>query len=315
MSLKTATVLASIPEPARQLSSVLQNLFGIPRSQVSRLIENGCVVVNGRARRQAFHVLNVGDVVSVNWIPDAVVTKGSIRNPSASTSIEFLLDDEDLVVVNKPAKLLTVPTKHREPHTLLSLVERNLQKQNKSLKLFCVHRLDRGVSGVLAIAKSLEIAERLRDQFAMRKPDRRYIALVAGVPKPDRRRLENYLSTDEDLNRQIEENPERGELAITHFETKDSWTDASLLQVRLETGRRNQIRVQLAAIGHPVLGDPRYRPRLAQHWAWPYPRIALHAESLRFHHPRTGALLEFETSWPQEFRNFIRQAGHRSRGS
>lgn len=307
MSQKTANVPASIPPPARQLSNVLQNLFKIPRAQIATLLEQGFVTVNGRVRRQGFHVLDVGDAVSVDIVPQPIAAPSvSAKNKSSSRAIDFLFDDEDISIVNKPANLLTVPTKHREAHTLLSLVERQLRKQNKDAKAFCVHRLDRGVSGVLVIAKSLEIAEALRNQFAARKPNRKYIAIVAGNPTPPSNVLRNYLATDEDLNRYTVPSPEQGELAITHYQTRQTWRDAAFLEVRLETGRRNQIRVQLAEIGNPILGDPRYRARLAEHWAWPHQRIALHAESLGFDHPRTGEPIQIETTWPQEFRDFMR---------
>jgi 23S rRNA pseudouridine1911/1915/1917 synthase len=130
---------------------------------------------------------------------------------------------------------------------------------------------------------------------------------VSGIPKDNEGRLVNYLSTDEDLNRVLVPNESQGELAITNYAIAEAWTDAALLHVRLETGRRNQIRVQLAEIGHPILGDPRYKPRQAEHWGWPYTRIALHAESLGFVHPRTGEPIYIESQWPQEFRDFVRQ--------
>jgi len=155
----------------------------------------------------------------------------------------------------------------------MSLVERQFQKSSAGTRAFCVHRLDRGVSGVLVVAKSLEMAEALRNQFAMRKPQRKYIAIVAGIPKPPSHELRSYLATDEDLNRYSVPNADQGELAITHYVTRHTWHDAAFLDVRLETGRRNQIRVQLAEAGYPILGDPRYRPRQAEHWAWPCPRF------------------------------------------
>jgi len=150
------------------------------------------------------------------------------------------------------------------------------------------------------------MAEALRNQFAMRKPQRKYIAIVAGIPKPASHELRSYLATDADLNRYSVPNAEHGELAITHYVTRHVWRDAAFLEVRLETGRRNQIRVQLAEAGYPILGDPRYKARQAEHWAWPCRRLALHAESLGFNHPRTGAPIQMETQWPQEFRDFIR---------
>ncbi len=306
MSQKTANVPANIPQPARQLSNVLQNLFKIPRAQISPLIEEGYVTVNGRVKRQAFFVVEVGDQISVDMVPQPIAAPSPSKNKQSSRSVDFLYDDDDLAIVNKPANLLTVPTRHREPHTLMSLVERQFQKGTAGARAFCVHRLDRGVSGVLVVAKSLEMAEALRNQFAMRKPQRKYIAIVAGVPKPASRELRSFLATDADLNRYSVPNAEHGELAITHYETRHVWRDAAFLEVRLETGRRNQIRVQLAEAGYPILGDPRYKARQAEHWAWPCRRLALHAETLGFNHPRTGAPIQMETPWPQEFRDFIR---------
>lgn len=307
MSQRTLSVPANIPPPARQLANILQILFKIPKSQTFQLLEQGYVTLNGRVKRQSFHIVEVGDSITVDRVPQPISAPSlSAKSKSSSRSIDFLYDDSDIAIVNKPANLLTVPTKHREAHTLVSLVERQLKKQDANAKVFCVHRLDRGVSGVLVLAKSLEMAEALRDQFAMRKPNRRYIAIVAGVPSPESRVLKNYLSTDADLNRYIVASPDQGELAITHFSTQQVWKDASMLEVKLETGRRNQIRIQLAEIGHPILGDPRYKPRQAQHWAWPHHRIALHAETLGFQHPRTREAIQIKTQWPQEFRDFMR---------
>ena len=258
MSQRTLSVPANIPPPARQLANILQILFKIPKNQTFQLLEQGYVTLNGRVKRQSFHVVEVGDSITVDVVPQPISAPSiSAKSKSSNRAIDFLFDDADIAIVNKPANLLTVPTKHREAHTLVSLVER-------------------------------------------------HIAIVAGIPSPESRVLKNYLSTDADLNRYIVHSPDQGELAITHFETKQVWRDASMLEVKLETGRRNQIRIQLAEIGHPILGDPRYKPRQAEHWAWPHHRIALHAETLGFQHPRTKEAIQIETQWPQEFRDFMR---------
>jgi 23S rRNA pseudouridine1911/1915/1917 synthase len=307
MSIKTLQIPQNLPAPARNLSNVLRMLFRLSPAQADGLIEQGFVAVNGRTRRQGWMKCDVGDEIAVDLVPQAIVAPVKQKSKKQPTrAIEFLYDDDDISLVNKPANLLTVPTRHREPHTVISLVERRYAATNPGAKAFCVHRLDRGVSGVLAIAKSLEMAEKIRDQFADRKPKRRYIAIVAGIPKNAEGRLVNYLSTDADLNRITVANESLGELAITNYRTQSTFVDASILEVKLETGRRNQIRVQLAELGHPILGDPRYRPRQAEHWAWPYPRMALHAESLGFRHPRTDEPIFVETQWPQEFRDFVR---------
>jgi hypothetical protein len=156
------------------------------------------------------------------------------------------------------------------------------------------------------LGESLEVAEKIRNQFAARKPDRQYIAIVAGLVEDDSGTIQNYLATDENLNRYSVEDPAKGELAITHYRVRQRWQDTTLVEVRLETGRRNQIRVHMADLGHPILGDPRYRRDLATHRAWPYRRIALHAESLGFVHPTDGQAMRFVAPWPQEFRDFQR---------
>src|SRR5690606_28973065 len=108
-------------------------------------------------------------------------------------------------------------------------------------------------------------------------------------------------------NRYSTSEPDVGELAITHYEVRQRLGDATLVQVQLETGRRNQIRVHFAEAGHPILGDPRYRSDLAVHRAWKWKRLALHAESLGFQHPVTGEPLEFTSRWTTEFQDFRRR--------
>lgn len=325
MTLRQFTVPASIPFPARQLPAVLQNLLGMPASHSHWLIENGCVTVNNRPCRKTHIRVEPGDEIEVDWIPMPVIVRTEQRGSSRPGPIEFLHDDPHLCVVVKPPNLLTVPTAYREGQTLVSRVERRLQDKDPQAKVFCVHRLDRDVSGVLVLAKSLQIAEQLRDQFAARKPDRQYIAIVAGVPRKPQDTIRSYLATDANLNRysvppptsKSKSNSEKGEqrnaeytgeLAITHYKVRHTWTDSALVEVRLETGRRNQIRVHLAELGHPILGDPRYRADLATHRAWPYRRIALHAESLGFIHPVSQEPVRFLAPWPQEFRDFQRSA-------
>ena len=123
--------------------------------------------------------------------------------------------------------------------------------------------------------------------------------------KTSRERFE-ATSTNEQLSRLSSEDPTAGELAIT-LRVIEQWRDVALIEVRLETGRRNQIRVHLAEQGHPILGDPRYRPQEAAHPAWAHQRVALHAETLEIQHPETKKVMRFVASWPQEFRNLRKQ--------
>src|SRR5262249_52015609 len=152
----------------------------------------------------------------------------------------------------------------------------------KARGAYSVHRLDRGVSGLLVFGKTPEIVRQLKDQFAASKPEREYVAIVAGQMRQQHGTFESLLATDKDLTRFSTDDETIGQLAITTFRVVKMLGAATLVQVRLETGRRNQIRVHFAEAGHPVLGDPRYEPERAAHRRWPHKRLALHARLLGF---------------------------------
>lgn len=302
--LRSLRVHPQIPEPARAIPSLVAACAGVSLHEATRLIHAGCVRANGRPVSQTHLRMQVGDLVEVDHIPAPVrVPKGK----TAHHPPEVLFEDRYLLIVNKPCHLLTVPTPHREKNTLLSAMTKHVQKGNPKGQAYCVHRLDRGVSGLLVMAKELDVAMQIRDQFAARKPQRVYMAIVAGHLEQPQGTIESYLATDEQLNRYSVGEGEEGELAITHYKTVLPMKNATLVEVQLETGRRNQIRVHMAEMGNPILGDPRYGSDV-HHSAWPFRRLALHAESLGFDHPVTDKPLSFRTSWPEEFREFKRKA-------
>ena len=150
---------------------------------------------------------------------------------------------------------------------------------------------------MLVFGKTREIAEELQSQFEARKPQREYAALVHGTVKPEGR-FESYLATSKSLQQYSTEDRENSQLAITHYKLERTINGASYVRVRLETGRRNQIRVHFAEAGHPILGDPRYRPDLSSHPQWRVKRIALHAATLGFTHPVSGKPLSFHAPLP-----------------
>jgi 23S rRNA pseudouridine1911/1915/1917 synthase len=226
-----------------------------------------------------------------------------------------VFEDADLIVVEKSAELLTVPTDGREPHTLISRLGEYVRRTSAIRSVHLVHRLDRGVSGLLVFGRTRECAEELQRQFAERKPERRYDALTAGSVLQDRGTFRSYLATGKNLGRYSVRDADQGELAITHYQVAARIPEGprspavTHVQVQLETGRRNQIRVQFAEAGHPVLGDDRYRPDLWSRIPWQPKRLALHASSLGLEHPRTGAPLFFESALPEELSGFLRYVG------
>lgn len=290
----------SLPYPARTVLGAVQMALKIKRVAAELLIHEGGVLCRGKPLIQTHLRVEAGDVLEMDYAPQPVQPS---RGSGRKERFEIVFDDEGLIVVNKPAGLLTVPTPKRESNTLQSQIRKWLAQQQPTAQAICVHRLDRLVSGLLVFAKSYEMADLIREQFADRKPQRLYTAIVAGEMTQPSGTIRNYLRTDDDLNRRSSNDPTQGELAITHYRVKEVWNGVSLLEVQLETGRRNQIRVHLADLGHPVLGDPRYQRLSAEHPLWPYERIALHAETLSFTHPKRQELLRFVAPWPQEFRD------------
>jgi 23S rRNA pseudouridine1911/1915/1917 synthase len=291
----------NLPQPARTVLGVVQMALKVKRTIAEQLIHEGGVTCHGKALMQTHMRLEAGDTLEMDYAPQPVRQAKSIGR--VAERFQIVHDDDYLIVVNKPAGLLTVPTPKREANTLQSQIRKWLSRQQPGSLAVCVHRLDKLVSGLLVFAKSYEAADLIRAQFEERKPQRLYTAIVAGKLSTPQGTIRSYLSTDDDLNRRSSDNPEQGELAITHYRVREVWQDVTLLEIQLETGRRNQIRVHMADLGHPVLGDPRYHRLDAEHPHWPYERIALHAETLAIKHPVSGELMKFVAPWPQEFRD------------
>ncbi len=317
LATRSATLAADSPLVGQRIDHQVRELVGLPRSQITGLFDRGCVRLNGAICTQPAQRLATGDRVEVKYDPSQ--RYHAKPKPRRNLGFDIVFEDKHLIVVNKPADLLSVPTAREETNTLQHKVAEYVQHASKGRGAFPVHRLDFGVSGLLVLGKSQEIVRQLKDQFAASKPEREYLAIVAGRVDQPSGTFESLLATDKDLNRFSTEDEEIGQLAITHFRVISllgtterhggrSLQETTLVQVRLETGRRNQIRVHFAEAGHPVLGDPRYRPELAAHPHWPYKRLALHARLLAFEHPVTGQELRFEAPLPAEMERFIARA-------
>jgi 23S rRNA pseudouridine1911/1915/1917 synthase len=297
----------------------VQALCRLSRSQVNGLFDHQCVKVNGLACPDAARRLMAGDRIELVYHPGQ--RYHPVNKPRRNLGFDIVYEDQHVIIVNKPAHLLTVPTRKGETNTLLDKVSEYARHVGHVRQAYNAHRLDRGVSGLLAFGKSQEVSQAIRDQFALHKPEREYIAIVAGHLQKQEGTIRSLLATDKDLNRFSTEDEDVGQLAITHFKVSEPLFDTTLVSIWLETGRRNQIRVHFAEQGHPVLGDPRYEPELAAHRHWPASRIALHARKLAFEHPETGELLRFEVPLPDEVVRFInggrvrKESGVRNQGS
>tara|TARA_B100001094_G_scaffold322092_1_gene370860 strand:+ start:437 stop:1306 length:870 start_codon:yes stop_codon:yes gene_type:complete len=264
------------------------------RNTLRKMLTTGRVMVDGNIIHKAKFLVPNGANISISdketaskYSPPPIVKK---QNPR----IKILFEDEDIIVVNKQAGLLSVATNKMEPDTLHSRVVNYLKSQNEKSWAFIVHRLDRETSGVMIFAKHKRHKEYLQEQFAKREVHRIYHALVEGKPQIDRGTIHEWLLEDKFLRvKTVKKNHPQAKEAITHYSVEDNDEFASLIQLTIETGRRHQIRVGLANLGCPVVGD-------SDHGAEgnPIGRIALHASSLEFLHPETDDPVRFEAPIP-----------------
>ncbi len=290
-----------------RIDLVVQKMTGLSRSGVRGLFDHGCVWLNALRCDQMATPASVGDSVEVRYDPARRYKETKRRWDDRTFDLVF--EDEHLIVVDKSAGVLTIPTDHQEKNTLIDRVSRYLSHSRKRRSAFLVHRLDRGVSGLLVFGKSEAVAEALMAQFKARKPERLYLAIVSGRLEPDERTLESHLATAKNLDRYSARPSKNTELAITHYRVRERLVDATLVEVKLETGRRNQIRVHLAEAGYPVLGDPRYGKSGSGHPRWVRSRIALHAETLGFEHPVSGEAMSFRSPLPPAMAKFLAACG------
>jgi 23S rRNA pseudouridine1911/1915/1917 synthase len=221
-----------------------------------------------------------------------------------------LHQDRDLLVIDKEPDLLSVPTSLSDEESLVDrLLEAERRRGVRRPALYAVHRLDRDTSGLILYARTRRALDGLKRQLAARDVERLYVAVATGTVEPERGRFTSRLAEDRRTLKVRSVPPEdrSGREAVTEYEVTERLPEATVLLVRLGTGRKNQIRVHLAEAGHPLVGDRRYGRRSPL-----VGRAALHARSLAFIHPATGRRARFEAPLPDDLRRLIRQLRVRS---
>ncbi len=299
------TKVIKIPQgsPEMRADLLVQRETSLSRSVIRGMFDHDCVSIDGMLCDDIGYLVLAGAHVVLKYDPK---TRYKEKPRAHKSSIfDVIFEDEHLIVVNKQAGYLTVPTNAQETNTLVDAVKSYVnRRQPRGPDVAIIHRLDRDTSGLLVFAKTAKVGFQIKDQFADRKPERVYVAIVSGKLKQSSGTMESFLATDKDLNQRSVTEGEGGKLAITHYSVVHSFSDATLVRVTLETGRRNQIRVHFAEQGHPILGDQRYEVETARHRSWPHRRLALHAEVLGFRHPVTEKMLRFMVPPPSEFERF-----------
>ena len=266
------------------------------RAAAQRVIDAGGVTVDGR-RRPKSHRMSAGERVHLEQAPEA---------PSEPEHVNFdvVYEDDHLLVVDKPAGLVTHPAPGHSQTTLAEALRGRAAGGADPERAGIVHRLDRDTSGLLVVAKSEEAHARLVGMLARREIERGYIALVSGHPDAASGTIDAALGRDRARRDVVSTRTTRGRPAVTHFEVREWLPRTALLDLRLETGRTHQIRAHMAAIGHPVCGDPRYGGAAAGRRIG-LGRQFLHAARLMFSHPISGEIVRCESKPPAELRRSL----------
>lgn len=270
----------------------------LSRSQVQRLMDKGLVLVNARQARPSLR-LRAGDLIRMTVPPPEEVALAPEAIP-----LDIVYEDEDLLVVNKPAGLVVHPAVGHQRGTLVNaLLDHcsDLSGIGGYLRPGIVHRLDKDTSGLLLVSKSDPAHQGLSAQLKARQIKRKYLALVCGEVRSGQGLIDAPLGRDPKDRKRIAV-VAGGRTARTHYRIKERFAGYTLLDVELETGRTHQIRVHLAYAGYPVAGDPVYGPRRNPLCL---PGQALHAYRIVFTHPRTDELMAFEAPLPPAFREAL----------
>jgi len=282
-----------------RVDRVIAFFSGLSRSKVSDLISKRLILRNGIPIKKGSEIVHTNDEISMpNLVDEAVEEIAS----DESIDFEVVFEDDSVIVVSKPSGLTVHPGSGIANGTLVNGLAAqfpDLREIGDPTRLGLVHRLDKGTSGLLIVARTPEALENLKFQMQERHVHRQYFAIVAGHVESNKGVVDAPLGRDpkNPLKRAVINS---GKYARTHYEIDQKYESpfkVSMLNCRLETGRTHQIRVHLAAIGHPVLGDELYGGRTSFNIE---NRLALHAQMLTFLHPKTKNLMNFESPLPAE---------------
>ena len=297
-----------------RLDKALAEASGLSRERIKALLGEGRVTLDGAAATQASAKPVAGAVFAIH-IPAAVPAEAAPQD----IPLTIVFEDDHLIVVDKPAGLVVHPAAGNLDGTLVNALLHHCAGQLSGIggvaRPGIVHRIDKDTSGLLVVAKTDAAHEGLARQFADHSLERAYLAVTAGRPLPPAGTVTGAIARSNTNRKKMAlvadgpNRPTRGKHAVTHYRTLERFTDAALVECRLETGRTHQVRVHLGSIGHPLVGDPVYgrtpprlRPLLRQ---LGFARQALHAAVLGFVHPIDGARMRFESPLPDDMTQLL----------
>ena len=265
----------------------------LSRNAVKSILSGHYVSVNGAPVSQYNLKLSKDDVV--------IVSKQRISKKNRQ-DLPIIFENDEFIVINKPSGLLTIPSDNEKGRTAYRMVNDYIQQKDKHSRIYVVHRLDEDTSGVLMFAKNPKIKDILQKNWSDIVLERGYFAVVEGKMPKQEDTLVNFLRENSLNLMYVTNDKTNGKKCVTQYKVLKFNKDYSLLDVNIDTGRKNQIRVQLGHIGHHVIGDDKYGEPLD-----PIKRLGLHAYKLKFVHPITKKIFEFKTDMPKEFETLFKK--------
>ena len=267
---------------------LIANLKGLSRNKVKDTLHGRGIKVNGKIVTQFDYPLTRGMKISVS--------KSKKNDTFKSRYVNLVYEDPYLVVIEKKPGILSMAAGHKSLN-VKTVLDDYFRQTKQRCTAHVVHRLDRDTSGLMVYAKDMQTEQTLEHEWHNIVYDRRYVAVVSGEMEEDEGTIANWLKDNKAYVTYSSPVDNGGKYAVTHFHVLDRTTEHSLVEYKLETGRKNQIRVHSADMNHPVCGDVKYG-----NGDDPIHRLCLHAYMLHFFHPVTRARMEFETPIPSQFR-------------
>ena len=285
----------SSPKEGQLLDILFEILAPRSKTDIRETLKSGRVIVGGIGTTAFNFAVKKGDEIRI--LPKQKLTHGGLTNKN----IKILYEDNHVVVINKREGLLSVGTNADKENTAYHIINMHVKRSGKGRHIFVVHRLDRKTSGVMMFAKSLSARDAMRQNWNEVVVERSYYAVVEGVLERKHDVIKSYLTEDKMLKVHSSWINNGGPYAVTEYEVMQQNSDYALVKLNLDTGRKNQIRSQMSAIGHPVAGDAKYDAKTD-----PIRRVCLHAATLAFRHPATGKIMKFEVPVPQSFYKLVK---------
>lgn len=281
--------------PVKKNVELLEFLFELfpsqSRNSVKSLLASRRVSVDGAPITQFNFKLVPGDTV--------IISKTAIRRKTRS-NLPIIYEDDSLIVINKPSGLLSIASDKEKGSTAYRMLSDYVQQKDKHNRVFVVHRLDEDTSGVLMVAKNVEIQQALQANWNDIVTKRGYYGVVEGQLKEKKGTVKSYLRKNTQNMMYSVKSPKDAQLAITHYKVMQENEQYSLLDINIDTGRKNQIRVHMGDLGHHIIGDDKYGNP-----SNPIKRLGLHAYCLEFTHPFTHKKMKFTAPIPQEFKDLF----------